>query len=294
MRSEGMAKQLVKRDRLPLPVRIINTALLIFVVVLMGLPMLNVLAVSFSTQAKSDTPGLVLWPSPATVQGYTFIWNHVRFAVPFFNTIYVSIVGTVLHVLMASLAGYVLSQPQLPGRKVLTTFILLTMTIPYELTMIGIYAVNRDLHLTNTYTGLIINGMISGFSVLLMRNYFMGIPRSLAESARIDGAGEIRIFRSISLRLSISALMTIGTLELIRRWNNITMTVTLISDMKKWTLPVVLRYILFDQTTTSGTSYIFANAKMAAVVLTAVPLVVLYFFTQSFFSTGIMIGSIKE
>lgn len=165
-----MAKQLVKRDRLPLPVRIINVALLIFVVVLMGLPMLNVLAVSFSTQAKSDTPGLVLWPSPATVQGYTFIWNHVRFAVPFFNTIYVSIVGTVLHVLMASLAGYVLSQPQLPGRKVLTTFILLTMTIPYELTMIGIYAVNRDLHLTNTYTGLIINGMISGFSVLLMRN----------------------------------------------------------------------------------------------------------------------------
>ncbi len=289
-----MAKQLVKRDRLPLPVRIINTALLIFVVVLMGLPMLNVLAVSFSTQAKSDTPGLVLWPSPATVQGYTFIWNHVRFAVPFFNTIYVSIVGTVLHVLMASLAGYVLSQPQLPGRKTLTTFILLTMTIPYELTMIGIYAVNRDLHLTNTYAGLIINGMISGFSVLLMRNYFMGIPRSLAESARIDGAGEIRIFRSISLRLSISALMTIGTLELIRRWNNITMTVTLISDMKKWTLPVVLRYILFDQTTTSGTSYIFANAKMAAVVLTAVPLVVLYFFTQSFFSTGIMIGSIKE
>jgi putative aldouronate transport system permease protein len=289
-----MAKQLVKRDRLPLPVRIINVALLIFVVVLMGLPMLNVLAVSFSTQAKSDTPGLVLWPSPATVQGYTFIWNHVRFAVPFFNTIYVSIVGTVLHVLMASLAGYVLSQPQLPGRKVLTTFILLTMTIPYELTMIGIYAVNRDLHLTNTYTGLIINGMISGFSVLLMRNYFMGIPRSLAESARIDGAGEIRIFRSISLRLSISALMTIGTLELIRRWNNITMTVTLISDMKKWTLPVVLRYILFDQTSTSGTSYIFANAKMAAVVLTAVPLVILYFFTQSFFSTGIMIGSIKE
>ncbi len=289
-----MAKQLVKRDRLPLPVRIINTALLIFVVVLMGLPMLNVLAVSFSTQAKSDTPGLVLWPSPATVQGYTFIWNHVRFAVPFFNTIYVSIVGTVLHVLMASLAGYVLSQPQLPGRKVLTTFILLTMTIPYELTMIGIYAVNRDLHLTNTYAGLIINGMISGFSVLLMRNYFMGIPRSLAESARIDGAGEIRIFRSISLRLSISALMTIGTLELIRRWNNITMTVTLISDMKKWTLPVVLRYILFDQTSTSGTSYIFANAKMAAVVLTAVPLVILYFFTQSFFSTGIMIGSIKE
>jgi len=289
-----MARHLAKRDTLPLGVRIINSLLLVLVVLLMGLPMLNVLAVSLSTQAKSDTPGLVLWPSPPTVQGYTFIWNHVRFGGPFFNTVYVSLVGTVLHVLMASLAGYVLGEQRLPYRKALTTFVLLTMTIPYELTMIGIYAVNRDLRLTNTYAGLIINGMISGFSVLLMRNYFMAIPLSLAESARIDGASEIRIFRSIYLRLSVSGLMTIGTLELIRRWNNITMTVTLISDMKKWTLPVVLRYILFDQTSTSGTSYIFANAKMAAVVLTALPLVILYFFTQSFFSSGIMIGSIKE
>jgi putative aldouronate transport system permease protein len=160
--------------------------------------------------------------------------------------------------------------------------------------MIGIYAVNRDLGLTNEYAGLILNGMVSGFSVFLMRNYFQAIPLSLAESARIDGSGEWRIFSSIYLRLSVSGLMTIGTLELIRRWNNITMTITLISDMKKWTLPVVLRFILFDQTSTSGTSYIFANAKMAAVVMTALPLVVLYFFTQSFFSSGIMIGSVKE
>jgi putative aldouronate transport system permease protein len=167
------------------------------------------------------------------------------------------------------------------------------MTVPNELTMIGIYAVNRDLGLLNSYTGLIVNGMISGFSVFLMRNYFQGIPLSLAESARIDGATELTIFSRIYLRLSIPGLMTIGTLELIRRWNNINLVVTLISDMNKWTLPVVLRSILFEQTTTSGTSYIFANAKMAAVVLTAIPLVVLYFFTQSFFTSGVMIGAIK-
>ncbi len=289
-----MAHTLKKRDTLPLLLHLFNGAILILVVLLMGLPMLNVLSVSLSTQAKSDSPGLVLWPSPPTFEGYRFIWKYTNLALPFLNTVYVSLVGTLLHVLMTSLAGYVLCQPNLPLKKVLTSFILLTMTVPYELTMIGIYAVNKELHLTNTYTGLIVNAMISGFSVFLMRNYFQAIPLSLSESARIDGAGEITIFTKIYLRLSLSGLLTIGTLELIRRWNNITMTITLISDMKKWTLPVLLRFILFDQTSTSGTSYIFANAKMAAVVLTASPLVILYFFTQSFFSSGIMIGSIKE
>ncbi len=289
-----MKKRLAVKDNLPLPIRVMNILLLILVVVLMGLPMLNVLSVSLSTQAKSDSPGLVLLPNPPTLEGYLFIWKHTNLPRPFFNTVYISVVGTVLHVLMASLAGYILSQNKLPLRKAMTTFILLTMTVPYELTMIGIYAVNRDLGLTNTYAGLIVNGMISGFSVFLMRNYFQAIPLSLAESARIDGSSEWRIFSSIYLRLSVSGLLTIGTLELIRRWNNITMTITLISDMKKWTLPVVLRFILFDQTSTSGTSYIFANAKMAAVVMTAIPLIILYFFTQSFFSSGIMIGSVKE
>lgn len=289
-----MTRTTTRQDSLPILIRTLNILFLVFIVVLMGLPMLNVLAVAFSTQANSDSPGLVLWPSPITGQGFQFIWKHTNIATPFFNTVYVSVVGTVLHVIMASLAGYILCQPNLPLKKLMTTFILLTMTVPYELTMIGIYAVNKELGLINTYTGLIVNGMISGFSVLLMRNYFQAIPQSLSESARIDGASELRIYASIYLRLSISGLMTIGTLELIRRWNNITMVVTLISDMKKWTLPVLLRFILFDQTSTSGTSYIFANAKMAAVVLTAIPLVILYFFTQSFFSSGIMIGSIKE
>lgn len=288
-----MAKKLGTQDRLPIALQAFYVFIILFVVALMGLPMLNVLAVSFSTIAKSDSPGLILLPNPPTFYGYTFIWSYVNLAQPFFNTVYVSVVGTLFHVLMAALAGYILTQKDLPFRSIMTSFILLTMTVPNELTMIGIYAVNRDLGLLNSYTGLIVNGMISGFSVFLMRNYFQGIPLSLAESARIDGAAELTIFSKIYLRLSIPGLMTIGTLELIRRWNNINLVVTLISDMKKWTLPVVLRSILFEQTSTSGTSYIFANAKMAAVVLTAIPLVVLYFFTQSFFTSGVMIGAVK-
>jgi putative aldouronate transport system permease protein len=282
-----------KIDRLPLPLRFLGAAAVALVILLMGLPMANVLAVSLSGAAASDAPGLVLFPAPATLEGYFFIWNYVDLSGPFLNTLYVSVAGTLLHVVLASLAGYILTQQDLPFRKAMTSFVLLTMTVPSELTLIGIYAVNKDLGLVNTYTGLIVNGMISGFSVLLMRNYFSGIPQSLVEAARIDGCSEFKIFRRVYLRLSKPGLMTIGTLELIRRWNNITLTVALISDMKKWTLPVVLRWILFDQTSTSGTEYVFANAKMAAVVLTALPLVILYFFAQRFFTAGALLGSTK-
>jgi putative aldouronate transport system permease protein len=282
-----------KRDQVPFPLRILGSSVVVLVILLMGLPMVNVLAVSLSEAGASDAPGLVLFPSPATLQGYFFIWNYVDLRGPFLNTLYVSVVGTLIHVILSSLAGYILTQQDLPFRGLMTSFVLLTMTVPSELALIGIYTVNKDLQLVNTYAGLIVNGMISGFSVLLMRNYFSSIPTSLVEAARIDGCSEFKIFRRVYLHLSVPGIMTIGTLELIRRWNNISLTVALISDMKKWTLPVVLRWILFDQTSTSGTEYIFNNAKMAAVVLTALPLVILYFFAQRFFTAGALLGSTK-
>lgn len=281
-------------ERLPLPMYLLNIALILAVVAVMALPMLNVLAVSFSTPAESETPGLVLVPAHPTVQGYSFIWEYVDLWRPFFNTVFVSIAGTVFHVFLSSMAGYVLLQKDMPFRGVLTSFVLLTMTIPNELTLVSIYAVNKEFGLINSYAGLIVNGIVSGFSVLLMRNYFQNVPVSLAEAARMDGYPEFRIFTRIYMRLSLPGIVTIATLELIKRWNNITMVVTLISDMNKTTLPVVLRWLLFDRTSMSGTEYIFANAKMAAVVITAVPLVALYFSAQRFFITGAMLGSVKE
>jgi putative aldouronate transport system permease protein len=281
-------------DLLPLPARVIVYVSVLCVIVVMGIPMLNVLAVSFSTTAKSDAPGLVLFPSPFTFEAYDFIWNYVNLWKPFLNTVYVAVSGMLLHVFVSSLAGYVLTHKDLPYRNLLTTFVVLTMTVPGELTLVSLYETNKQLHLINTYTALIIHGAAGGFSILLMRNYFSSVPQSLPEAARIDGASDFSIFRRIYLPLSIPGIMTIGTLNLIGRWNNITFTVTLISDMAKWTMPVVLRWLLFSPNSVSGTDYVFANAKMAAVTLTAFPLALLYFFTQRFFTSGVMLGSTKE
>jgi putative aldouronate transport system permease protein len=283
----------MRPERLPLPARALVWAVALLTIAVMGLPMLNVLAVSLSTPASSESPGLVLFPKSLSLEGYSFVWGTIDLWRPFLNTLFVSTAGTLLHAVLAALGGYVLAQEELPFRKALTTFVLLTMTIPSELTLVSIYAVNKQFRLINTYAGLILNGAVSGFSVLLMRNYFSGIPRSLSEAARIDGCPESGIFWRIFLRLAKPGLATVATLELIRRWNNIAMTVTLISDMKKTTLPVVLRWLLFEMSTASGTAYVYANAKMAAVVISALPLVALYAFAQRFFVAGALAGSVK-
>ena len=282
------------RARLPVPLSAANGLAMLAVVAAMGLPMLNVLAVSLSTPTNSENPGLVLFPSPATLEGYRFIWSYINLWRPFVNTLYVAVVGTVLHVILSALGGYVLMQRDLPLRKILTTFVILTMTIPGELTLVSIYQVNRDFGLINRYAGLIINGAASGFSILLMRNYFMGIPQSLAEAARMDGSSELSTFGRIYLRLAVPATVTVATLQFIARWNNIALVATLISDMKKTTLPLVLRGLLVELQTTSGTAYVYANAKMAAVVISALPLIVLYFFAQRFFVAGALLGATKE
>jgi putative aldouronate transport system permease protein len=287
-------KKLHLTDKLPLIIRLGIYICIVFVIIIMGLPMLNVLAVSFSSAAKSDAPGLVLFPLPFTLEGYDFIWNYANLWRPFLTTAYVSAAGTLLHVFLSSMAGYVLIHKELPLRSILSTFVLLTMTVPGELTLVSLYEVNKQLGLINTYTAMIINGAVGGFSVLLMRNYFSNVPQTLAEASRIDGAMDFTIFQRIFLPLSIPGIMTIGTLQFIGRWNSITIIVTLISDIKKWTLPVILRWLLFESASTSGTAYIFANAKMAAVALTAMPLALLYFFTQRFFSTGVLLGATKE
>jgi putative aldouronate transport system permease protein len=294
MKGKPYFKKPPLADKLPPPCRFFIALCLLLVVISMGLPMLNVLAVSFSTAAASESPGLILVPSPPTFEGYRFIWSYSNLWRPFLVTVYISVAGTLLHVLVSSMAGYVLVRRELPWRNLLTTFVMLTMTVPGELTLVSLYEVNKQFRLVNTLTALIINGAAGGFSILLMQNYFSAVPRSLFEAARIDGAAEFKIFRTIFFPLSVPGLITIGTLQFIGRWNNITTTVSLISDSKKMTLPVVLKWILFDPGSTSGTAYVFSNAKMAAVTLTAVPLVTLYFFTQRFFNTGIMLGANKE
>ncbi len=215
--------------------------------------------------------------------------------VPFMNNVIVTAVGTVLHVLLCSLAGYVLVQKGLPGKKkLMLSLILVTMMVPGEAIMIPLYVINKELGLLNTLNALIISGLISGFSVLLMRNFFQSVPGEMAESARMDGAGDFRIFFRIYMPLAKSGLATVSLFEFVSRWNQFTPALLYINNHAKYTLQIALKSLIIDTDATSSNFIITNNVRMAGIVIALLPLIAIYPFVQRYFVKGIMVGANKE
>ena len=272
----------------------VNVLFLLALVSTMIIPFLNVLALAFSTNFDSMQPGIVLWPKQFSIEGFLTVWNKMQLYLPFQNNVIVTAVGTVGHVLLCSLAGYVLIQPGLPGKKWIVSFILITMMIPGETIMIPLYVVNRDLGLLNTLWALIISGLLSGFSILLMRNFFLSVPYEMSESAKMDGAGDFRIFFRIYMPLAKAGLATVTLFEFVSRWNQFTPALLYINNHAKYTLQIALKSLIVDTDSTSSNFVVTTNVRMAGIVIALLPLIVIYPFVQKYFVKGIMLGANKE
>lgn len=285
------------REQLTAGDRVYKAAVVTFLLVAMAvmiIPFWNVIAVAFSSPLRSMDPGIILWPRDFSIDGFRVIWLNLGLERAFLNSVFVTTVGTIAHVALACLAGYVLIQQDLPGRKLILVFILATMAIPGELIIIPLFVVYRNLNLLDTYAALILSGMVSGFSILLMRNFFAGVPIDLAESARIDGASDFHIFRSIYLPLAKAGIATITLFEMVGRWNMFLPVILYINDASKYTLQVVLRSLVTENQGNSGTSMITPNVQMAGILIAILPLVIIYPFMQRYFVKGITLGSVKE
>jgi putative aldouronate transport system permease protein len=260
----------------------------------MIIPLLNVLTVSFSTSLDSVRPGIHLWPSEWSLEGYQTVWERLELWRPFMNSVIVTVFGTFFHVMLASLAGYVLIQRELPGKSMLISFILGTMVIPSETIMIPLYIVNKDLGLLNTLTSLVIAGLVSGFSILLLRNYFLGVPYELAEAARIDGANDFRIYLRIYLPVSTPGLATVALFEFVSRWNQFMVALLYIKDTDLFTMQLALRSLVISSDSTSRAEFIGPNVQMAGIVIALIPLILIYPLAQKYFIKGITLGATKE
>lgn len=276
------------------PFRVLNIVFMALLSLLMVVPFINVLAVAFSSPLPSMTPGIKLWPDGLSVEGFRTVWVNVGLQGAFINSVIVTSIGTFLHVMLAAFAGYVLIQRNLPGKGLMIMFILATMAIPGELIMIPLFIVNRQLGLLNTLAALVFSGLVSGFSIILLRNYFQSVPYDLWESAKIDGAGDFHIFRSVYLPLSKAGIATVALFELVSRWNQFLPVILYISDSSKFTLQVALQTLVTENMGTSGTSMVTPNVRMAGIVIAILPLVMLYPLMQRYFVQGITLGSVKE
>ena len=279
----------------PSVILVLMIGVLVVLALTMIVPFANVLAVSFTTDLESYEHTIKLFPRNPSVEGYHALFSQLDVLRPFLNNVVVTVVGTLLHVVICSLAGFVLARDRFPGKRVAVVLVTLPMMIPFEMIIIPVYATVRALGLIDTLVSLMLIGAAATFSILLMRNYFAAIPRSLEESARIDGASDLQVFARVYVPLAAPGLATVTVFQFVARWNHFLEAVLFINSPRKYTLQVALQSLIINQeVATSTTSSVANNSRMAGIVISVLPLIVLYVLFQRFFIRGIYLGALKE
>jgi putative aldouronate transport system permease protein len=274
--------------------RFVSYVVLLLMAASMIIPVWSVIVTSFSSRYASLQPGIMFWPSQLSLDGYATLFYRVNLLWPFLNTMYVTIVGTLIHVVLSCLAGYALTQEDLPFRRSIAIFIVVTLTIPSQVILVPLFVIFRQLHLLNTLYSLIVSGAVSAFSILLMKTYFEQIPKSLIESAKMDGAGSFLLLRDFYLPLALPGVMTIAAFEIVARYNMFTEPLLFINNPDLNTLQIALRAVVLKENPTSNSDFVAPNASMAGIVVAIVPLLLFYPFIQRFLVRGITIGGVKE
>jgi putative aldouronate transport system permease protein len=275
--------------------------ILVLLTIASVVPIVHVLSVSFSNGNEAAQMGLMLWPKGFTIDSYLFVFKGPALLHAYGVTIFITVVGTTLNLLLTITAAYVLSRSDLPGRGVLTLFVVITMI--FSAGIIPGYMLIRNLGLLDSVWAMILPGAVSAFNLILMRNFFEELPVAIIESARIDGASEFRILTQIVIPLSGPAIATIGLFYAVAHWNEFFRGIFYITDSTKWPLQVLLRSVvvmadlnelgmsnrdLYGQLTVNQLT-IRAATVMAAVV----PIAALYPFLQRYFVKGIVLGAEK-
>jgi len=272
----------------------LSYVILIGLALTMIVPFWSVVATAFSSKFASLQPGTKLWPSEFSLEGFDTLFRRLNFLLPFANTLYVTVVGTALHVLLASVGGYVLIQQDLPGRKLIAGVILLTLTIPTQVILVPLFVVFKQFMLLNTLLSLIVSELVSAFSILLMKTYFEQVPKSVIESARLEGAGHFKLLRDFYLPLALPGVLTVAAFQIVHKYNLFIEPLLFINDPQKITLQIALQSVIQGEGSTSTNDFIAPNVTMAAIVIALIPLLIFYPVMQKYLIRGLTVGAAKE
>lgn len=270
------------------------------VVVTTVYPFWYTIVVSLSSVDK--TSGIQFLPNGFTLDAYKLLMDYGLIWTGYRNTIIRCVVGTSLSVFLTALTAYPISKKELPFHKFFTNFIMFTMM--FSGGMIPSYLLIKDLHLLNSLWALILPTLLGAYNIFIMRNFFRSIPVSLEEAARMDGAGWLYIWWKIVLPLAKPVLATVTLWILVSHWNAWFDATIYITDPEKTVMQVVLRRISIENSAADMNAIMVrmqkgANAvtsksvEMAMVVITILPMLIVYPFIQKYFVKGIMVGSVK-
>ena len=272
------------------PFAIFNTILFIVISLIILLPIWKVLVDSFDATVGY---GLNFWPKQFTAGGYKMIISRADLYRPFLISIVTTVAGTFVGLTLSTLGAYVLIQWEMPGRNFFSWLLLFTML--FSGGMIPTYVVMMNLHLTNTLWAVILPMGINVYNLVLMRNFFEGIPGSLFEAAEIDGCSPIMIFFRIVLPLSKAALAAIGLMFAVSYWNDYTNFKIYITKNKLFNFQMKLRAMVMDSDLPTDDGSISSNTiQNADIIVAIIPFMILYPFCQDYFVQGVNVGAVKE
>lgn len=296
-----MKSSRIRKSKARIAFEIFNYTFLAVLAFVFLLPVIHVLAASLSDPTWLNTQsGLILWPHGFTFGGYKLVFENKQLMQGFMNTIYYVTMATVLGVLVTLVSGYVLAKKELLWGNTIMLFVSFTML--FNGGIIPTYIVVQKLGLLNTGWSLILPFCVSAYNLVIMRTAFTTIPPSLEESARLDGAGELTIIFQVLLPLVKATVATITLYYVVQHWNSWFPAAMYIQERTKYPLQLVLREILIinDTSSTSNAADLLQNAslykqlvKYCTIMVSSLPMFVMYPFVMKYFERGVMIGSIK-
>jgi putative aldouronate transport system permease protein len=277
---------------------IINYFGLTLVVLITLYPVLYVFAASFSGN-DYVTQGLVtIFPKGFTIEAYRRVLTYPMVGVGYFNTIFYTVLQTIISLSLTVLGAYPLSRPRFRGRKLLTGLVVFAML--FSGGIIPTFLVVKGVGLYNSIGSMVLPSAVSTFNLIIMRTFFEQIPLELEEAGALDGCNPLQILMRIFLPLAIPGLVTVGLFYAVNQWNSFFPALIYLRDSKLMPLQIVIRDIVIQNDTTDMTRDLITSQdqvgetiKYAVIVVSILPMMILYPFIQRFFVKGAMLGAVK-
>jgi multiple sugar transport system permease protein len=260
--------------------------LLLLLALLSVAPLLWMLSVSFmpSGQASQFPPPLL--PETFSVDSYRQLFARTGISSNFANSLLIAAAVTVGSLLFNTMAGYAFAKLRFAGRERIFQLLLAALVVPAQVAMLPLFLLLKQMGLVNTYAGVVIPALASVFGIFLVRQYARSIPDELLEAARIDGAGELRIFFQIVLPMLKPVLVTLAIFTFMGSWNDFMWPLIVLTDDSRYTLPVALAAL-------SREHIMDVEMMMAGAVVTVVPVLLLFVLLQRYYIQGLLLGSVK-
>ena len=262
---------------------------LILIAISMLYPFFAMVNLSFVPNEEIFSNAGKIFHTPLTVQNYKNVFEDIPLSTYFINSLIVALITTIGQVIIASMAGYAFARLNFKYRDVLFLIILITMLIPPQVNIIPLFFLMRELHLIDTYQALILPGLFGGFGVFMMRQYFLGLPKDLEESAKIDGCNPFETFFKIALPLAMPVVATLAIFTFVSSWNSFMWPLIVTNSEGMRTLPVGLAIFKgsFREITLWG-------ELLACSVICTIPVVGVFLLGKKYFINDILQGGVKE